>query len=429
MPLKGEVMLKQSGKIHYAWIIVIAGFLTTGASVGLLNNCVSVFIKPVSEDLGFLRSEFTLYQTISTLTSVLLLPLFSEVYARLNLKKVIFIGSIIGSAALYSYSFARQLWQFYIIAFIYGISINCIAMTIVGLIINKWFKDKKGVASGIAFAGSGCFAAIAVPILTQIIDNYGWQYGYMAIGVSAIVILLPTTLFLIKINPSDMGLKPYVSPKKNEEKVTMFKDTLTGIRLSDAKKTPCFWTFILWSFLMGFVSMGMQPHTMAYLTDIGYDNTFSSLMVSVIMIGMTAGKLILGYIFDEVGAFRGALIGTSAGLFAAILVLFAGNSTIFAVGYSLFIGISCSTGTVAVNYLSASYFGDLDFARILPMVSMACLFGVSLGSPFSGLMFDLMGSYTIAWLIYLVLAIVALGVIYYTDKSTKKLEFEIVEVK
>lgn len=52
-------------KIHYGWIIVIACNILLAATIGIISNSSSLFIKPISDDLGVSRRAVS--STISLL--------------------------------------------------------------------------------------------------------------------------------------------------------------------------------------------------------------------------------------------------------------------------------------------------------------------------------------------------------------------------
>lgn len=395
-------MVKTKREIFYGWYIVIAGFVITGAAVGFYNNCLGVFVKPVCDALGFSRGQFTMYQTVSTLTSMLVMPLFGELYHKVSLKKILLLGAVGCGLIPLGYSFSSHIWQFYVLAFFNGLLFNAASMMTVGTIVNNWFISKRGTAAGIAFAGSGLFAAIMVPLASRVIAQFGWQWGYRLIGIGGILILLPVILLVIKDRPQDIGLTPYIECTSPAEALSTYQPT--GLTREQAVKTPAFWFLMLGIFFCGFTTMGVQPHTISYLTDIGYDYGFASTIVSALMLSMIVGKLSLGYLFDKVGCLRGSLAGSFAALIAVVSILMAKTSLATIWLYAFAIGFACSTGTVAVNYLTASYFGDKDFSRILPLTSMAATLGISIATPLSGAIYDMLGSYEPAWYMYLVTA-------------------------
>ena len=45
-------MSKSGSRFFYGWIIVAAGVVVTGGSVGVVNNTLSAFVKPVTEALA-----------------------------------------------------------------------------------------------------------------------------------------------------------------------------------------------------------------------------------------------------------------------------------------------------------------------------------------------------------------------------------------
>ena len=55
---------KYQGKVFYGWWIVAAGFLIMGAAYGIVTNCVGLFVKPVTENMGFTRQAFSMNQTL-----------------------------------------------------------------------------------------------------------------------------------------------------------------------------------------------------------------------------------------------------------------------------------------------------------------------------------------------------------------------------
>ncbi len=414
-------MVKNDRGIFYGWYIVVAGFVITGAAFGFYNNTLGVFVKPVCDALGFSRGEFTMYQTVSNLMSVLVMPLYGELYRKVPLKKLLLIGAVGCGLIPLGYSISTQIWQFYVLAFFNGLLFNAASMMTIGALMNNWFISKRGAAAGIAFSGSGLFAAAMVPLASWVIAEHGWQWGYRLIGISGIIILVPVIILVIKDKPSDVGLCPYLENSSQSQAACEYQPT--GLLREQAIKTPAFWYLVIGAFFCAFTAMGIQPHTISYLTDIGYDYQFASTIVSALMLSMIIGKLSLGFIFDKVGALRGSLAGSLAALIAVISILLAKSSVAAIWLYALAIGIACSTGTVAINYLTAAYFGDKDFSRILPLVTMSASLGISIAIPLSGAIYDWVGSYEPAWYMYLGTALLEILFLVLAYRSGSRLTY------
>jgi len=142
-------------RIFYGWKIVGASAVILALGLGMFTSTNSVYVKPVCDTLGFARSEFTFYRTILTLSSALVLPFFGRIVKWAGVRSMLLFGAIALSLVTFGYSFATSLWHFYILAFINGIVYNNVSFMVIGILISTWFEDKRGLATGLAYAGSG----------------------------------------------------------------------------------------------------------------------------------------------------------------------------------------------------------------------------------------------------------------------------------
>lgn len=394
-------------KLHYAWVVAFAGLLITGTGIGIFNSCNGVFIKPVCEELGFERSEFTLYVSLSSIVCVVLMPLFGNLFNRFGFRKIAFTGSAVTGLVLIGCSFSSTLWQFYVLGLISGIFINGIGVMAVGILINKWFIDKKGIATAIAYCGSGLFAAFVIPISNSIVESAGWRWGYSFQGIFALCVLLPVIAFVVRDKPEDVGLKPYRTVQKGEQENPSALPTPEGMRgltYGQALRSASFW-FLAFSML--FITMGQTgPHgqTVAFLSDVGYPTPYVSAVSSGYMILLTVSKLVLGTVLDKLGSLKGSLlICLCYVLFpiAALLVALPAMPWV----YALLLSVVSSGPTILGTILTADYCGRRDFSKIFSIVSMFCYTGVALSSPLFGKVYDIQGSYDLAWYLIIGLAL------------------------
>ena len=58
--------------------------LLQGGSMGLINNCRGIFISPVTAELGFSMSSFTLYMFVSAVCGCFVLPFVSRIFTRVD---------------------------------------------------------------------------------------------------------------------------------------------------------------------------------------------------------------------------------------------------------------------------------------------------------------------------------------------------------
>ena len=402
---------KQKGKLFYGWIIVLCCTLLVAAATGIFVNCLGIFVKPVCEDLNFTRGAFTLYSTIGGFVGMFAVLVYGELYRRYphHIRKFIALGTVVSCAVFYGYSLSTKLWHFYTLAAIYG----TVSMTLAGIsvttLINNWFVDKRGLATGLAFAGSGVSAAIMTPILTTIVANYGWRMGYRTMSLVSLLILVPAVL-LIRVSPADKGLLPYgVKPEAGDDAGENRAPVLeqTGLTRAQAVKTPAFYFQIFGMLCLGIAGMGMSGHVIAYLTDIGYSPLTASTAMSLVMTVMIFAKIFLGAAFDKIGPVPSAILTGLCMLASVVALRFAGVASFMPYVFSLCFGFGYSTLTVPYSYLIGQNFGTREFAAIYSLATMGSGLGNAYAPSLSGTLYDAFGSYIGVWTLYIGVSVLA----------------------
>ena len=418
---KSSESARKPKRLHYAWIIAFAGMLISGAGVGIINSTTGIFIKPVCDALGFSRGEFTIYSSIATLVCVALMPAFGSLFRKYGFRKISIIGAIVCGLSLLCFSFATELWHFYTLAFISGLFVNGISIMAVGILVNKWFIDKRGIATGIAYSGTGLLAAVLIPITTRFIELNGLEWSYRFLGGVSLFILLPIILFVIKNNPEDMGLEPY-RDKKNEVTKKIIQESATsetGITREKAIRSVPFWLLAIAVMGIALCQAGPHVHTVSFISDIGYSTVFASTVSSVYMILLTVSKIIMGMAFDKLGSLKGSLLIGGCCILFPILALFAVMPAALWI-YTLVLSIASSGSTILATILTANYFGRKDFSRVYSIISMFTYIGVTISSPMLGSIYDVTGSYTAAWYLIAVIGIAVCGCLVGAYITSKK---------
>ncbi len=116
-----EIQLKQNGRFFFGWYIVLLGFLLmTFAYVGFVS-LTSVFVLPVTEDLGFERGPFMTYLMILSIACVISSPFIGRLMGTKNLKIFLTIACVLGFVGYFGFSRANDLTTFYLFSVILGI--------------------------------------------------------------------------------------------------------------------------------------------------------------------------------------------------------------------------------------------------------------------------------------------------------------------
>jgi len=407
--------MESTSKPFYGWWIVASCFLLTFTGIGISINSIGVFLKPVSESLGFARGEFSLYFTICALSMMFAAPFMGKLLGKYNIRVVMGIATTLLAASFILYSQSTQLVHFYILSVFLGIGSAGTHVIPVALLITNWFKAKRGLAIAIALAGSGIGGMVFNPLANYLITTYNWQTAYVVLGCCLAVTTIPVALFIVRLHPSEMGLVAYGDTAETAESLADLK----GFSLSAAIKTSGFWLLALTLVFIGVMNMGVQQHIPAYLNDIGHSPAFAANIVALFMGMLVVGKIALGSIFDRFGSKTGVIFVFSVFALATFILLSA-KLVWVAIIFGLVFGFANAIMTIPAPLLTVELFGQKNYGVIYGVMSIFFTLGSGIGMPLSGAIFDAQGSYLPAFGLYIGMALVTMVIALLALKLGKK---------
>lgn len=411
--------MARNRSFHRAWVVMI-GCCFLLMSLALVTTCMTFFLQPVSEDLGFSRASFSIYYSIAALVGVFAMPVWGRIIPKLGIKLSVAIAGGVGAAFMAAFSLCRSLIAFYICGLGMGIMIAGMTMLPASILINTWFQEKRGLAMGIVMASSGVGGAIFSPILASIIANLGWQIGYIANGIAMAVLTVPTALFLLKGSPAQMGLVPYGASEVSASGVNNgSKKQTTGVAAGVAMKSASFFLLAIAVVLLN-VLASFSQHLQPHLVQIGLEATAAAGLISIYMLVVIGAKILLGIVNDRFGSVS-ALLFTAILWSAGFVVLaIATNYQIALIGIILF-GFGIAVVTVMPPLITGQMFGQRDYSAIWSVIGALSSLGLAIGTPIIGLVYDLVGSYTLAFYGSIVVLAVTFLLLVAGLKSAKKL--------
>lgn len=384
--------IKKKLPFHYAWVIMLCGVLISGAGSGVFISALGVFVKPVCQAFQFERAAFMLYSTLFFITNVVLMPFYGFLLEKFGFRRVAGVSSVMCTLALLGYSVSTRLWHFYACAILSGLFVNGLSAMAVGVLVNQWFADKQGFASGVAFSGSGLLAAVLIPVLTRLLASHGAAWTYRFLAVIELCITLPVILFVIRDAPEQIGLTPY----RSGGPVHKLTQDAQGMNYAQALRTPCFWLLLIAIMGIAVGQAGPNSNTVSILDDTGYSPEYAARVSSVYMVLLTVSKIGMGFVFDSIGALGGTLVIAICGILFPIAALFNHLPGVPWLYVSL-LAVAGTGSTVLGAVLTSRYFGRKDYARIYSVIALGTQLGAAVSSPFLGYVYDRTGGYDTAW--------------------------------
>lgn len=402
-------MERKQSKIHYAWWILVGLCIIIGVSKGALNNSASLFLTPVSNELGIGMGNLSLYLSISAVITLVFLPFAGKLVAKYDIRMLIIIAIILQAGSFVAFSFMNSVWGWYIFALPLAVGGTFITVILGPVLINQWFKKRSGLALGILAATGGVIGAIVQPIVGKTIVSEGWRFSYVAVGVAAIIFVIVATVVFIKKMSLEKGLYPYgAGDTEGGDQSANNTATDKGVTLANAKKSSAFYALLTFFFLITAIASFMM-HIPTYIVTKGFSQEFAGSAMGVYMLGVVFASLIIGVLNDKIGTKNTTILSMILGMASVFIFLYAASSSVMIfVALILFAFVTSGIGIIAPS-LTSSLFGNKEYGQIYSTVSLGLAIASIVAIPAYGYIFQFTGSYSGG--LYTILAMLAINIV------------------
>lgn len=389
---------------NYAWLVLIGCIGFYAIPVGVVGNTSGIFITPVMDEFGWDRTTATLYMTIQPWVAALCTPLAGKILRRYDPRIVLSLAALAYGLSTIWTAYGTQPWIWHTYGVIYGVSCAFFMFLAVPTLINLWFRKGAGKALGIAGGALSIIAAICAPVGQSMINSMGWQQTRMIFGIIITVVPIVLTLLFVRKSPEFMGVLPYGA--EEDEVVAASDGTATvaveGAEVSAARHNPHYYMLILVAgFLVFTAAFFQQIPSFAATGSLGA--AAGAVAVSIVMIGGTLGKVIIGWAADRFGAVAAGVFAGISGALGLVLALVSGSAVIvFYVGMVIF-GFGYSALGVVPPLLASEGFGKKNYTELYSWVATGIFIFSGLAALSYGRIYDMTGSFTPAFILVIVL--------------------------
>lgn len=412
-------------RVHRAWLMMVGCGFFAMATVGCVFSPIGVFYVAICDDMGFLRSEISIWQQVHFLSAIIGMPLSVKALERFGARKAMsacILGCALAAGLMGTYT---ESWQWCISGVLYGtVGAMGTLQLAAPVVIGNWFGKRTGMAMGI-YGIIGVAASVAgAPLFSFVIAQVGWRMAYFVQAALILLLGLWFTLFVVKLRPSEMGARPYgISP----EEARSVQGTTEELRKERAKvpwgailSIP-FLALFVFAGVSSLIGSGFDAHLAGHGVAKGYDAFFGSLMTSALFLGSGMDKMLMGWLNDKIGVNRTVLIEYAIVICGMLGLVFFHTPVLLLVSAFLF-GVQDSFISVSLPLLVRKFFGVDKVAQVLGWVSIGSgIFG-SFGSRLVGYSYDATGSFDPAFLLGVALCLVGVGCIMLANLSVRKKE-------
>ena len=389
-------------KVHYGWIVIFMGLLTTIAAHGFGRMAYTIILPAMKDGLQFDYTQLGLLGTGNFIGYLTMAIIGGFLAARFGTRIVITLALVLmgitmlltGLAETFGFAFAMRLMT--------GLG-NGAAFVPAMALGSAWFSiEKRGFATGIVSAGIGAgtlVSGLVVPPILQAFGTDGWRISWYILGGGVLVISGVVFLF-IRSRPEEKGLLPVGVRNADGGTVDAApKSKVSSLDWTKVYRMPAVWYLGLVYFFYGFSYIIYMVFFAAYLVkEIGLSQAWAgSLWAMVGGVSVFCG-VIWGSISDWLGRSRGAalaylVLGVSYIIYALVRVKFGFYLSAILFGFTAW----------SIPTIMAAAAGDLVGPRLAPaglgFVTLFFGIGQALGPVLGGYIADVTQSFTIPFLV------------------------------
>jgi MFS transporter, OFA family, oxalate/formate antiporter len=397
--------------IFYGWYIVGVGFLANVASSFALASTLSIFLKPLTSELGISRGVFSLLRSGEGIIGACFAPLVGTLVDRYGGRWLMAVGAAIAGIGFFFLGYIETFGQFAAIRLTL-VTLGDVLMgyMVVNVVVAQWFVQRRGRAFAFTSMGVG-FAKVCMPVLAAwLLVSLGWRQTWMVFGFLTVVLLVLPALLVVRRSPEEMGLRPdgasdlhtdrksALARKKTSEEFFESDSNRVWTR-TEAARTSAFWLLVITFGISSVGVTGLNLHVYSYVTDLGHSPVVAATVMSVIASMQLASPLAWGLLADRVEARIAAMLRFVVQAVGLGLAILTGNLFCLYAGFLLY-GIGLGGNMVLPDILWANYFGRRSLGKIRGMGLLISQVLAAAGPPFFGFLFDITGGYGLSFAIF-----------------------------
>jgi sugar phosphate permease len=344
-------------------LAVATAFLALFSIVGLALYGLPFFYDFFVRDLGWTRQQVT---SGNALSKLIIGPLFGffagMIVDRFGPRRLMLLGILIAGLALVGLGGTATLLAFYTFYFLNALGNVCGGPLPNQVLLSGWFDGGRGKAMGIAYLGIGVGGAL-VPLLAHALtEALGWRSALKALGVLMILVAFPVAWFVREPRPAAGG----GAPRGGSELGPSSSGSIGAVL-----RRPAFYLLAIGSMAsIGAVGGTMQNLKLYLAMDRGLSQARAAEILSLVLFGSLAGRLLMGWLADRWPKKRVMLLIYLI-VAASIPLLFLAPSPATLRVAALVFGVGLGGDYMIIPLMAAELFGLRLMGRVMGIVITA----------------------------------------------------------
>ena len=413
--------LRLKDKLFYGWVVV-GTFFMIGITLYGVHFSFGVFFESIESAFNLNRAETSAVSSINLLLAGVCAFFAGWALDRYGPKIVVLLMGLFTGLSLLLTSQANSSWQLFL-TYSLLLAMGTGALFVVSMsTVSRWFDKKRGSVLGLASSGVGLGPLVMAPFATYLISNFSWRMAYIVIGLIAWLIVIPLSR-LLKRDPYEIGALPdgmKSDPKDIEDEEDGIQ--LSGLSMPQAFRTRSFWlVMFIWLLYASNIFLVMT-HLVPYARDIDFSPMEAATVLSLLGGATVVGRVLLGIASDRIGRKVTAISCALLKAGAMVWLIWAQDLWMLYL-FALVYGLAFGGMSPVMAALVSDTFGLGRIGAIFGVLEIGFGIGAAIGAIMGGLIFDIRGSYFMAFLLG-ALAMLAIALLIALIRRETKGNFE-----
>ncbi len=384
-------------KLFYGWVVVGTFFIVSVTLYGV-HFSFGAFFESIEGAFHLNRAETSAVSSANLLLASVCAFLAGWALDRYGPRIVVLLMGLFTGLSLLLTSQTDFLWQLFL-TYSLLLAMGTGAIYVVPMsAVSRWFDKKRGLALGLASSSAGLGMLIMAPFATYLISNFSWRTAYFVIGLIAWLIVIPLSR-LLKRDPYEIGALPDgVKSDSNDIGEEEDRMRLSGLSLPQVFRTRSFWLVIFIWLLYASTIFLVMTHLVRHARDIDFSPMEAATVLSLIGGISIAGRVLLGITSDRIGRKLTAIICALLQAGAMVWLIWAQDLWMLYL-FALVYGFAFGGVSPVMAALVSDTFGLSRIGAIFGLLEIGFGVGAAIGPLMGGLIFDVSGSYSLAFLL------------------------------
>ncbi len=363
------------------YLIVLGACLTQFTIIGLLFS-YGLFFKALETDFGWSRTLLSSCTSVAFMVMGVLAFFGGQLNDRYGPRLVLAVAGTLCGTGYALLSQVTQPWQLFAIFGLF-IGVGMATHDVVTLsTIARQFRHRRGLMTGVVKVGTAVGQIAVPPIAALLIALYDWRLALMILGGAAVALLLAAASLMKSPAPSAASGGGVDA---------------AGHSFHEARRTHSFWMICAIQFTV-FSSLTTIPlHIVVHGMDLGMTPALAAILLSAMGAASVAGRLSVGTFVDRIGG-RRALMFCFVPLIGSLLAFLLISAPWLLFAAVAVYGFAHGGFFTVMSPTVAEYFGLRAHGAIFGLVLFFGTLGGSAGPLVAGRIFDVTGSYTLAFI-------------------------------